>query len=315
MPAVAPDRHGRARACGRLASAVALLLLAAPAAAQISQPTQRPTSQPATPVTRPAVSLATSDLIIESVAIEDVPGPTPMTTARVTIRNQGAANAVFPAGSVLVQGDPGQSGGLTFLPLTTPVEYLVAPGGTKLVMLSVGDVCAAGNPGTVVFRVDPANVVRETSDANNAQPVQASSFASGDLRATSVGFSNTPSVDMRGRPGIIASRPADESLFSASNGPGFVLWCPNVVMWRETASPLAAKYGLREVKNTSGQPRVIRLGNAQWTGANFAGAIQVGDLPPGGPYTFSVRLNPDGKIRETNAGNNDATCGLNVWPN
>lgn len=86
-------------------------------------------------------------------------------------------------------------------------------------------------------------------------------------------------------------------------------------MWRETASPLAAKYGLREVKNTSGQPRVIRPGNLQWTGATIAGAIQVGDLPPGGPYTFSVRLNPDGKIRETSTSNNDATYGLTVFPN
>ena len=314
MPAVVPDRHGRARAYGRLASAVTLLLLAAPAAAQISQPARRPAPTSATPVTRPAVSLATSDLIIESIAIEDVLSP-PTTTARVTIRNQGAASAVFPAGSVLVQGDPGQSGGLAFLPLTTPVEYVVAPGATQLVMLSVGDVCAAGNPGTVVFRVDPANVVRETNDANNAKPVQASSFASGDLRGASVGFSNTPPVDMRGRPGIIASRPANELLFSSSNGPGFVLWCPEVVMWRETASPLAAKYGLREVKNTSGQPRVIRPGNLQWTGATIAGAIQVGDLPPGWPYTFSVRLNPDGKIRETSTSNNDATYGLTVFPN
>jgi hypothetical protein len=143
-----------------LHSFVLLAAIAAPAAGQVI-PTRPPVpSVPGGPLQRELPRLPTDDLIIQSVNVKDVVAPAPATIALVTIKNQGSADIVFPAGSVLARGDAARPGGINFPALTTPTEFMIAAGASKQLTLSVGDVCAAGHPGSVTFRVDPANVIR-----------------------------------------------------------------------------------------------------------------------------------------------------------
>jgi hypothetical protein len=283
-----------------LPSLVLLAAIAAPALGQVITP--RPTV-PGIPPKHELPRLPMGDLVIQSVNINDAVVPAPATIAKVSVMNKGPADIVFPAGSMLVRGDAAQPGGIAFPALTTPTEFMIASGASKDLTLSVGDVCTAGNPGPVTFRVDPANVVRETDDGNNAISVQVSSFASGDLRAVSV------LVEIPNASGDVrrTAYPATESVKYVNEGPGPILFCPGVTLWRETASPVSSKYGLREIKNTSGKAIVYNPSNNNYPfQSEIPGALQPGDLPPG-RYTWSIVMNPDGKIRETRSSNNAVT--------
>jgi hypothetical protein len=293
-----------------LHSFVLLAAIAAPAAGQVI-PTRPPVpSVPGGPLQRELPRLPTDDLIIQSVNVKDVVAPAPATIALVTIKNQGSADIVFPAGSVLARGDAARPGGINFPALTTPTEFMIAAGASKQLTLSVGDVCAAGHPGSVTFRVDPANVIREMDEGNNAMSVQVSSFASGDLRPVIMVMENGPSVGESEKRSIQSSYPATEIILYQNVGSGPILHCPGVTLWRETASPVSSKYGLRDVKNTSGKA-IIVLPGMGGIESKIPGALQPGDLPPG-TFTWSILMNPDGKIRETIPSNNAITTQIIV---
>ncbi len=293
----------------RVVGLLGLLVLgtALPGRAQIKQqpPPQRPVARitplPAGPV---------GDLVITAVSLRDVPIPTPVTTAEVTIQNKGAAPVTFPAGSVLARGDAGQAGGIAFPAMTTPADYVIAAGESKILTLSAGDPCAAGKSGTVTFRVDPDNKVRESDESNNSSTVYgAGSFAAGDLQAAGVSLETTaPAYGQDKLPGTApAGYPANLAVTVRNAGTGPVLLCPGVVFWRESASPVAGKYGLRTVKYGSVklmQPGAVLV-------STLATAYAAGDLPPAS-YTWSVLVNPDGALRETSSANNAATTVVKI---
>jgi hypothetical protein len=253
----------------------------------------------------------TTVLVIQSVKVRDIELPAPATIALMSVKNLGPASTVFPAGSVIARGDATQRGGIAFSALTTPTEFTIAAGESRELTLSVGDVCAAGNPGAVNFRIDPANVVRETDDRNNAMLVQVSSFASGDLTPAEVRMSNHGEKS----DSISSSLPAAEIVICRVGGTGPILLCPGVTLWRETASPVSSKYGLREVKNMSGKPIIHNPRSyserQSYLESSIPGALQPGDLPPG-TFTWSIMMNPDGKIREINSSNNAVTSQITV---
>ena len=76
-----------------------------------------------------------------------------------------------------------------------------------------------------------------------------------------------------------ASAVADLAVGMMNMRPGDLLTYPGAVVWKETTSPLAAKYGLREVKNLTGA--AIRVAAGRSYGAPRPGAYQPADLPPG----------------------------------
>jgi len=157
-----------------LPSFILLAAMVAPAAGQVTTPLPTVSTVPGAPLTREVPRLPAGYLIIQSVKINDSMVPAPATIATVMVMNLGPADIIFPAGSVLVRGDAAQQGGVFFPALTTSTEFAIAAGTSKTLMLSVGDVCAAGNPGLVTFLVDPAKVIWETNDENDGMSVQVS---------------------------------------------------------------------------------------------------------------------------------------------
>ena len=307
-------RSGRSRRAGLpfgawlALAALITAFLATPADAQIRQPPPPTAVKPVEPIRQ--IPLLKSDVIIQSVKVTDQQSPSPITLALVTVKNQGQADAVFPAGSVLARGDASQAGGLAFQNLTTPAEFLIAAGSLKYLTLTVGDVCSAGKPGPVTFRIDPDNVVAESNETNNAQALQASSFSSGDLRPTGVGLVNPPRAGQE-YPWVDARYPADEYLNYVNEGTGPVLWCPGQALWRETASPLSGKYGLRELKNTGTKIELLQPTGMGRYNSKIPGAFQPADLPPG-TYNITAVMNPDGRMRESNTSNSTVTSPTTV---
>ncbi len=280
------------------------LLLAAPAAAQVRQ-----TPPPVKPVLNPALQkelpAALGDLVITSVTVKDNV-PSPVTVALVTIQNKGPAAVTFPAGSVLARGDAGSAGGVAFQALTTPTDFTIEAGASKSLTLSAGDVCAAGKPGTVVFKVDPDGKVRESNEANNSFSVSnVAPFAAGDLAAVSVGLKSTaPSYGTDKNAGIAAGYAANLEVMIRSNGNGPALICPGEVMFKETASPVSGKYGLRTAK-FGGPAKLLLPGTTTiWS---IPSAMAAGDLPPGS-YSWAVQVNPEDRTPETSKGNNAASA-------
>src|SRR5512140_3483144 len=112
-------RSGRSRRAGLpfgawpALAALFTAFLATPADAQIRQVAPPPTAvKPVEPVRQ--LPRLTSDVVIQSVKVTDQQSPSPITLALMTVKNQGQADAVFPAGSVLARGDASQPGGLAF---------------------------------------------------------------------------------------------------------------------------------------------------------------------------------------------------------
>ena len=224
----------------------------------------------------------------------------------------------FPAGSVLLRGDAAQSGSIGFQPLSTPTPYTIAAGASVQLTMTVGDVCAAGRPGPVTFRVDPDAVVPEGNESNNSRSLPTvGSFANADLQAMDLSLEQAGSPPPSGpdlglHQGVSAGSVGDLVVLIVNKGSGEAVLCPGLVLWREVESPVASKYGLRAV-NTPGSVTVIaphqgnpnRLGEHVY-GARLAGAYQPGDLPPA-TYTWKVMVNPSGQLHETNTGNNVST--------
>lgn len=271
-----------------------------PLVAQIPTPVK---PKPSVPPVRPLPLGPAADLVIDAVQITDSPIPSPVTTAHVTIVNKGQVDAVFPAGSVLVRGDGGGAGIISFKPMVTPVEYSIPAGGSKSMDLVVAEQCNA-KPGAVIFKADPDGKVRESDEANNARVVQsAGAFGGGDLQATGVGLiSNGPSYGEEKAPAIDGRYPAKLSVMVRNAGSAPVVICSGVTIFREIQSPLSAKYGLRELKAANS----VLMPPASVMGFQLAGAYQPGDLP-GGSYTWTVLVNPDNKANETTSSNNTAT--------
>ncbi len=265
-----------------------------------------------------APPIAPGDLVIDAVTVTDVGTPTPRTLAAVTVRNAGARDVTFPAGSVLLRGDAAQSGSIGFQPLGTPTPYTIAAGASVQLTMTVGDVCTAGKPGPVTFRIDPDAVVPEGNESNNTRSLPTvGSFANADLQALNPGLLQAGSPPPSGYLGggqssVSAGSVGDLAVIIVNMGPGEALLCPGLVLWREVESPVAGKYGLRAV-NTPGSVTAIapRQGGTAPLGARLyrttlAGAYQPGDLPPA-TYTWKVMANPNGQLRETNTGNNTST--------
>jgi hypothetical protein len=296
----------------RIAGLLGLLVLgsALPGAAQIRQ-APPPVKRPEPGKIQPLPAGPVGDLVITAVTVQDVPIPTPSTTARVTVQNKGAAAVTFPAGSVLARGDAAQAGGIAFQPMTTPVDYEIATGQSTVLTLTVGDPCAAGKAGTVTFRADPDNKVRESDEGNNSSTVNGvGSFVTGDLQAAGVYLETTaPGGNDKDTGGVPAGYPAALSVTFRNVGTGPVLLCPGVALWRETASPVSSKYGLRTTKNEGTAVKVYPPGVTMIS--KLAGAYATGDLPPGS-YTWSVLVNPDGGMRETSSANNAATTTVKI---
>jgi hypothetical protein len=272
-----------------------------------------PPKPPAPIITAPPI--APGDLVIDAVTVTDVSTPPPRTLATVTVRNAGARDVTFPAGSVLLRGDAAQSGSIGFQPLSTPTPYTIAAGASVQLTMTVGDVCAAGRPGPVTFRVDPDGMVPERNESNNSRSLPTvGSFANADLQAPDL------SLEQAGSPppphpgmqqGVSAGSVGDLVVIIVNMGSGEGVLCPGLVLWREVESPVASKYGLRAV-NTPGSVTVIaprqdpnRMAVHAY-GARLAGAYQPGDLPPA-TYTWKVMVNPSGQLHETNTGNNVST--------
>ncbi len=297
-------RRARAAALGLVPVLALVAAAVAPASAQVRQLPQTPTN-PNLP-RREVPQAPAGDLVITSVTIKDTPIPTPGTTALVTIQNKGPSAVAFPAGSVLARGDAGTAGGVAFQALTTPSDYTIDAGASKQLTLSVGDVCAAGKAGTVVFKVDPDGKVHEANEGNNSFSVSnVAPFATGDLAAVSVGLKSTaPSYGTDKNAGIAAGYAANLEVMIRSNGSGPALICPGEVMFKETASPVSGKYGLRTAK-FGGPAKVLLSGTATvWSIPN---AMAAGDLPPG-TYAWAVQVNPDGRTPETSNSNNAASA-------
>jgi hypothetical protein len=246
--------------------------------------------------------------VIVSARVEDMVQPSINTLAAVTIQNRGAAEVVFPGGSVVARGDALQAGGIAFQPLVTPNDYRIGPGEYVTLTLTVGNPCTAGRPGGVVFTVDPDKRVAEANDGNNQMSLPSvGSFAGGDL----AGGMSLQSVQATGedRALVPAHLPADIEVRVVNVGTTPAIWCPGVTLWRETESPVAYKYGLRGVSNTDSFPRLIPLSGA--IVVPLRGAYQPGDVPPG-TYAWKVRLNPDGRIPEANSANNVLSSGVTI---
>ncbi len=291
----------------RLVPILALAAAAAPAAAQVRTVPQTPPNPNLPRRELPQAPLG--DLVITAVTVKDNL-PSPVTVALVTVQNKGGAPVTFPAGSVLVRGDAAGSGGIAIPAMKTPGEYTIDAGASKQLTLSLGDVCAAGKPGAVTFKVDPDGKVRESNEANNSfQVSNVTPFATGDLVAISAGLKSTaPSYGSTKDEGTPAGYAANLEVLIKSGGSGPALVCPGEVMFKETASPLSGKYGLRTAK-FGGPAKLLNPGTTTiWS---IPSAFAAGDLPPGS-YSWSVQVNPDGKTPETSKGNNAATAQVSI---
>lgn len=282
---------------------LALAAAAAPVSAQVRPVPQTPVN-PNLP-RRELPSAPAGDLVITAVTVKDNM-PSPGTVALVTIQNKGPAAVTFPAGSVLARGDAGGAGGVAFAALTTPADYTVDAGASKQLTLSVGDVCAAGKAGAVTFKVDPDGKVRESNEANNSFPVSnVAPYATGDLAAISAGLKSTaPSYGTDKDQGIAAGYAANLEVMIRSGGSGPALICPGEVMFKETASPVSGKYGLRTAK-FGGPAKLLNPGTTTiWS---IPSAMAAGDLPPGS-YSWAVQVNPEDRTPETSKSNNTASA-------
>ncbi len=292
------------RAALRVAPALVVAIAAAmPAAAQVRQLPQAP-SNPNLP-RKELPPAQVGDLVITSVTVKDNM-PSPGTVALVTVQNKGPAPVTFPAGSVLVRGDAGGAGGVAFPALTTPADYTIDAGASKQLTLSVGDVCAAGKAGAVTFKVDPDGKVRESNEANNSFPVSnVAPYPTGDLAAVSVGLKSTaPSYGNAKDEGVSAAYPASLEVMIRSGGSGPALICPGEVMFKETASPVSGKYGLRTAK-FGGPAKLLLPGTTTiWS---IPSAMAAGDLPPGS-YGWAVQVNPEDRTPESSKSNNTASA-------
>lgn len=287
----------------------AALLLATPLAAQVRQPPP-PVSPVLNPGLRKELPLALPDLVITSVSVKDLPIPSPSTTAEVVVQNKGSAPVTFPAGSVLVRTEAGQSGGITFQPMTAPGDYTIAPGEARSLTLTVGDPCSAGKAGKVTFLVDPDGKVRESNETNNAFVLSSvGSFTTGDLVALGMALtSKAPNMGTEKNPGSIpAGYAADLEVTVRNGGSGYALLCPTP-LFRETQSPVSGKYGLRSAAGSS-SAKAMQAGAVMVF--KLSGAYAAGDLPPGS-YPWAVLVNPDGRMPETSAANNAASGGVTV---
>jgi hypothetical protein len=278
-----------------------------PAAGQVS-PTKTQRVEPKRPE---APQLAVGDLVITTVSVAGSFIPTPSIIAQVWVKNAGAVPVTVPTGSVLVRGDAAQPGGIAFAPLVATADFTLAPGQTKPLSLTL-DPCAAGKAGAVNFRVDPDNRVRESDKSNNTFTVSSvTTFADADLVPTFVDlFTQGPTGSGSGpnKPGTPSAYPANLVVsINLSPASGRLVWCPGVALWRETQSPLSGKYGLRTLKNEGSTPIVL----GPQAGGALQNAFAAGDLTPG-QYTWKVLVNPDGKIRETNTGNNAITATITI---
>lgn len=249
------------------------------------------------------------DLVITSVTVRDE-APAPVTMAQVSIQNKGAAPVTFPAGSVLARGDAAQAGGIAFAPMTTPVNYSIPAGESRTLSL-VADVCATARTGTVTFRVDPDNKVSEANEGNNTLALgSVSSFAAGDLQLMGVSFVSTgPIIGDRQDYILPAGSPVTMRLMLKNVGTGYVLACPGVAIWRETASPVSSKYGLRSYSIPAA--KLYPPSSSSIIIFDLPAAYGPGDLPPG-TYPWTVTINPDGRIRELSAANNVATVMVTI---
>lgn len=295
---------------GRLAVFAGLLFAAASAGAQISQKIQPVQQSPG--LERKAIQQLLPDLVITGVVVRDLTS-NPATNALVTVENKGTDAATFPAGSTLVRASA-QSGGVTFQPMTTPIDYTidVGVGQAKTLTLSL-DPCKSGKPSKVSFSVDPDNKVRELNETNNMFVIDSvAPYATGDLQALSIALrSNAPGNalgDAKVATYVPAGYPAsmEVGIFSAGSGPA--LLCAGATLFRETQSPVSTKYGLRTFtvgansKLLQSGTRVIEV---------MSNAYAVGDLPPGG-YTWAVLVNPNGQMPEASAANNAASTVVTI---
>ncbi len=292
------------------------------AQAQIA-PRPTPIVKPAPTLTRELATLPAPDLVIDKVQIAQVPNVPLRAVAYVTVRNAGSANAVFPAGGVVVSG-AAASGGLRFPNLVAQAEFVLAPGQSQVLVLHSQDPCTAGwGPAPVTFQVNPQGAVQEPQRGNNsstlAPPV--ADLATSDLVASGLRIVyGTDPRDNRSPAQLLA-------VTVKNNGSGPALLCPGMTLVRQTASPLAAKYGLQSVAfnqpapappdppTSVNNPGAVRQADYVPPTSNIVIlpgattefrmlAYKPGDLQPG-VYEWKAKVNPDGTAREASTGNNE----------
>jgi hypothetical protein len=272
------DRRGCSAARTGALAAVLLAACAAVGAAQVKPPPNQ-SRAPARP-----------DLVITGVDFQEVLQGTPVLIARVSIKNQGGADAVLGGRQVDATGQIYFSGNST-LPAIT-----LKPGELHQVGLTV-HLCGAQPNGEemdfvspVQFRVDPDQVVAESNEANNALTV---TLPLSIVRAApSVRY-----VRLRSPLGPAPRPPNDSAGWSylssdlvihiQNTGTGPALWCASRAIVKEVSTPVPPQ--LRSVVNATGQAILIPAGGEYV--ATLADEVKPNKLAPGS-YTWSLQLIP-----------------------
>ncbi len=309
-----------------------LVLLAAGAAAQVRPPVQPPPGQrpqqpplPGRDQLKEAPTFAGPDLVIDKVTVTENNTASAgiqvlYAEAWVTLRNAGRADAVFPGGSIVLKSAP-SSGGLRFRDDTARAGLTLKPGATVTERVGILNPCQGWGSAPVSFSADPGNVVGEVQRGNNTASVSpaVSNPAASDLVVAGLSFVKPPK----------SGEWSDLQVTVKNAGTGPVLVCPGTVVFKESASPVSAKYGLRSYtfqapagatpaysSSSGGAVQtdvatvypfvVIQPGSTR--AFYLANACRLGDMSS--PAQWKVTLNPSGTIREGNRGNNEGTAQL-----